>query len=293
MTVTLLAIVALSMYGGFSLWRLRPYIVGTSLTGAWLWCVAAGCGWSLAAVLGATNPDSLRLASMRWLVLVLSFAPFVSRLGAKRPQDRAWHWVVLSFVVVFGLPAWRALLLDRAFQPSGWQDAFVVAIVALQVADTVATRLALPALLLGAAQIILHPAPVWWDISGRLGDVEILTSLLLAVLATSMTAREFRRCIRYAHGWSRVWLEWRDRFGVLWSLRLMQRFNEDIRRVGTAVQLTWHGFRFDSNERMQEADTLPEGAVHVFENLARRFVDPPWLKQVRDAPSTDEPGMIS
>ncbi len=48
-----------------------------------------------------------------WLIAICStFCPLVSLLGAKRPQNKAWQWIVASFWIIAALPAIEGLALQ-------------------------------------------------------------------------------------------------------------------------------------------------------------------------------------
>src|SRR6188768_3774482 len=79
------------------LWNYRPAIAETTLVSAAWWTAATAAaiaGVELAHV--AIPLDGTWLAPLRFCAAVLSFCPFVSVLGAKRPQHLAWNFVVLS-----------------------------------------------------------------------------------------------------------------------------------------------------------------------------------------------------
>ena len=99
---------------------IRKKCEGTTLLRPWLWLVVA-LG-TLAFVeslvwLKTRNPaagpesDVGWIAASRFLSAAALLLPVVSLLGAKRPQDRAWHLIVLSLWVVLSLPAAESYLL--------------------------------------------------------------------------------------------------------------------------------------------------------------------------------------
>ena len=102
MIVALLALPALSwLVVGFV--RLR----GTTLR--------APCGWSVLSLLiivaAEVLIDLLRLgaaaATVRYLAATTTLCPLIGLLGAKRPQDRGWQFIVATLWVVLALPACR------------------------------------------------------------------------------------------------------------------------------------------------------------------------------------------
>ena len=57
---------------------------------------------------GPTFPKRRRFAAA-----VLSFAPTMALLGAKRPQNGAWQFVVITLWAILALPAFEVLLRGR------------------------------------------------------------------------------------------------------------------------------------------------------------------------------------
>ena len=77
----------------------------------------------------------------------------------------------------------------------------------------------------------------------------------------------------------RVWLDFRDAFGVVWSLRVAERVNSTAAMVGWPVTLGWHGFRGPEGF----SDGVSEMSAAVVEEMLRaplrRFVSPEWIDQ--------------
>ncbi|MBL9124188.1 MAG: hypothetical protein JNG90_11190, partial [Planctomycetaceae bacterium] len=76
----------------------------------------------------------------------------------------------------------------------------------------------------------------------------------------------------------RIWRDFRDRFGLLWGLRVAERFNASARKLQWGVRLGWQGLDVDPHHPRTELD--PDTAALVRQNLdalLRRFVSPEWL----------------
>src|SRR5688572_13251151 len=84
-------------------WRWRS-LEGSTLRARWYWTLAALT--ALAAGAAATLYDSHAewLAHVRYLAAVATLCPSVAVLGAKRPQDRGWQFIVASLWLVAALP---------------------------------------------------------------------------------------------------------------------------------------------------------------------------------------------
>jgi hypothetical protein len=91
-----------------------------------------------------------------------------------------------------------------------------------------------------------------------------------------------------------VWLDFRDAFGVVWALRVADRFNATAQICGWPVRLGWHGLNVDrglgeANQSAQsDANSTSPAALageigqqmqSTLATLLRRFVSPEWIEQ--------------
>src|SRR5688572_28769044 len=127
--VTSIVVIVCTAGAIIALLRGRAALRGTTLIGAWWWAIAAAV--ALAAVaLDGSGP-------LRFAAACLTLCPTVAVLGAKRPQDRAWHWVVLSLWIVLCIAAINAAFFHPsrgAVELHSAQTAFLVVLVLLGVA---------------------------------------------------------------------------------------------------------------------------------------------------------------
>lgn len=259
---------------------LRLQVRGTVLSGAVLWTGFAILMVSLSAIVTTLWPNHRWQAELHWFALVASFCPFIARLGAKRPQDRAWFWIVLTFWVVAGWPAWESWLTDRDPASSWLRDAMFGILVLMQIADCAATRAWLGSWLLAIGQILWHPqfqtlfgesTPFWL----------VLLPLVLGVAAMRIVIRAWRPLPPSLKGWDRIWQTIRDRMGVLWGLRIMERFNADLETAREEIRLTWSGFVVKREARPDADDAFPAVAELELINQLRRFADHDWIEEIR------------
>lgn len=260
-TVFLLAFVAVIVLRSYK--RVR----GSTLVGPWVWTLAALLGLGAAALLpGEAAYDAERFAAAMGI-----FCPVMSVLGAKRPQDKAWHWIVLSLWGILALPALEAMVL-RPGQPLAIVDFrawFLVVLIGLNVLVYLPTRHWLASLLLGGAQVsICWPFLPWTTVS--YSPWQTLNASLLLLGAALLT----RWPIRRTPGFNRTWLDFRDAFGALWAARVLERINAAAAMYDWPVRLGWYGFH-DANDPLQAAEIPPEleqSVSQTMANLLRRFL---------------------
>ncbi|HEX4129098.1 MAG TPA: hypothetical protein VHZ24_03585 [Pirellulales bacterium] len=251
----------------------RRRLRGTTLTAAWWWGVAAMTA-ALAAACATTSEAERNLPSpIAHLALVLSLAPGVAVLGAKRPQHHAWQWIVLTLVVVLGLPAFEATML-RAGAPIVLHPAragFILVLMLVTLGNYLPTRQAPAAMSFAAGQVLLL-ARYLPSLASRYGTESATAPLALwtfALVAAALVAWLPRRVSR----WDRLWLDFRDAYGVVWALRVADRFNAANRANGRSAQITWrraHG---------GPAGEPDPASQHVLRMLLLRFVSPAWLDE--------------
>lgn len=271
--------------GGAGLWLVvaaglawaRAGLRGTTLTGPW--------GWSLVAVLAlaaaALAPGDAAGDPWRWLAYGGVFCPFMSLLGAKRPQDRAWHFIVASLWGIQILPALEVLWL-RPGQPLAIIDArawLIVALIGVQLLVFLPTRHSLSAVAVAGGQLLLFWSYFPWTTSEHqawqtLGAAALcLFALVWGLRKTSRTAGR--------GGFDRLWLDFRDSFGALWAARVLERMNASAVMYKWPVRLGWNGFHA-AEDAGAPREIPPELAADVWQNmvnLLRRFVDARWIEQ--------------
>jgi len=308
--------IALAVAGGVGLFRAGRDLRDTTLLAPWRWtCFSFAtlvCGEVSVAWLSAEG--SLACAAhVRYWAGVTTLAPFVALLGAKRPQDRAWQWIVLALLTLLALPSAKAMVFDSGTPPaphSAWRLLLAV-LLASQFANHALTRFWHAALLAGLAQL------TW--LAGYLPGVEVprvghlsLGGLALATAAIWL-ARRPRSCrwIRKNSGCrrlghepiDRVWLDFRDAYGALWALRVAERFNASAVSHGWPARLRWQGMRLAEGVKRQESGvrsqkragngedgrSVPVAETNVtpamrqnLKSLLCRFVSPEWIAERLD-----------
>lgn len=84
---------------------------------------------------------------------------------------------------------------------------------------------------------------------------------------------------RKERGYDRLWLDFRDSFGLLWSLRVQERINALARTSDWPFTLGWTGFQSnDAGTSMKALDPQIEPVLRTsFRGLLRRFVSNDWI----------------
>lgn len=272
------------------LFHIRRAIQETTLTSTWWWSLAALVSWSAASLLQVGSP-------LRFAAIAMSFCPAVALIGAKRPQHLAWNFVVVSLWAIVILPAAENLFLHPG-RPVEMGDArgwFLWILILLAPINFVPTRHWPAAILLACGQIAaLGPhlpllrndwvadwvtrlgLPGWFAASDLAGML-LAVAAMIAAWARRLTSSSARSCQAY----DRLWLGFRDTFGLFWSLRVQERVNAAARQYGWPLELAWSGFR-------STADGAPLAAVDpaiepvlrtTLRGLLRRFVSNRWIAE--------------
>jgi len=243
----------------------------TSLCHAVWWMIAAWAAWGGMMVCHMGTRPAFGFDFPRYLALCLTGCAGIAVLGARRPGLAAWNFVVLGLLAVLLLPVAEGLLATG--EPLGpVRKLFLGATLAMSILNYLPTRLAPAALLLAVG-------------------VASEFSLLLDETATSPTFA-MRQTIAWSSvalvpwlgflGWrvagqraspfDRQWLDFRDRFGLLWGQRVREQFNRAAGNVGWPVHLSWQGLRLlpDSGSRGEEPQAAMAATLHA---LLKRFIN--------------------
>jgi hypothetical protein len=262
----------------------RRAIGQTTLAGAWWWSVAALAAWSGVELAAAAFGPSIRGAlidSLRLAAMALSFCPIVAVVGAKRPQHGAWNFVVFSLWAVVALPAAEAIFLrgHRLNVGAAWSW-FLWILILLGPINFAATRYWLASWLVAAGQVIALSSQLA-VVRRRLLPESELAGLVLCVAGVVVAWLASRRVTAAANSYDRVWLDFRDTFGMLWGLRVQERINAAARQHDWDLELTWGGFRnHTSNAPLAAIDKAVEPMLRTtFKGLLRRFVSNRWISE--------------
>jgi hypothetical protein len=189
----------------------------------------------------------------------------VAVLGARRPHVFAWNFVALGLFAVMVLP-----LVETLFIGTHPVDAlrifFMAATIAVGILNYLPTRLAPAALLLAGAcagETVLLFAPAW--LPGEAAGT-IAAGLLAAVPWVAWSCLRKRAAELGAA--DRLWLDFRDAWGLLWGQRVREQFNRAADNAGWPVTLTWGGLRGISGE----PGVAEEKLLETLRAIVQRFV---------------------
>lgn len=279
----------LAVVGITALWRAccasaagrRPGpLAGTTLVGPCRWAMAA-----IAAIVATEVAASVAhgpahtgwLELLRYSSALLALCPFVALLGAKRPQQRAWQFVVASFWIVMQTPSgtWWLFRSTDTLKIAGPWAGLLLLLMLMQCGNYVATRAVWAALMATAGQWITLapflnlPAGATGNQLGVMGPTVGPALLVGSVLAAHAAARRLSPRLSAPDA---VWRDFRDCFGAFWALRIAARMNVAAETHGWNVRLRWSGW--SHTDTKSSVEVLPPPAEKCFRMLLRRFMDP-------------------
>jgi hypothetical protein len=226
--------------------------------------------WGLVAFLAIAYSAGSQWGSdayLRYAVAVLAVTPTLAQLGAKRPQNGAWQFIVLTLVGVLLLPVAKGWAFGDT-QPHvhtlfRW---LIAAHIVVGVVNYLPTRYAGPAVLFGSAQALVAAEYLPWPIP-RVPHASLIAIVCCAasLLWTNYLARP-----------TSFWRDFRDAYGLVWGLRVAERLNVAAKQHGWPVEFAWGGMIVKT-----ESGTLDPEVRHRIErelrSHLRRFVSHDWI----------------
>lgn len=295
MDLGLLLAVAATILLGMALRNIRA----TTLFAPWCWLLVTLWSIALTHTLGGDSqqitdrhsglsPERL-LESARqqyWIEAIqfaahaLVFCPFMSLLGARRPQNKMWEFIVFSLWLILILPAFETMLLHPGQLPDtqGIRAWFMLILIGVSALNIVLSRFWISGILIGASQFLLvNPnLPNWTHLNYSHAMEAGLSLAIVSFLIAFIQPKPDRSRIREE---DRVWLDYRDMFGGMWALRIKERINQSAVMYDWDLRLTWAGFV--TADGLELPEELPEGTQQVlhqhFYNLMRKFVARDWI----------------
>jgi hypothetical protein len=270
--------------GVYALAAARRHVRGTTLVVAWIAAAVAVAGWAGVALLTPFAPAlPSELFSHLWYgVSVAALCPPVAVLGARRPIDRAWPiFVVLPLVAVLTGPSLSTLWNHGLDAPLLVETPMLVGYLLVLVmcsGNYLGTRYTVAALLYAAAVVlvVLPSSSVgrtdWQSVLRFAGTICLAASLALARLSARRTAANIP-------DYDRLWLHFRDTFGVVWAKRVLERVNWSAREEHWPAELTFTGLAWKPGATEQERRQTIDRLQHTFGWLLKRFVNDDWIER--------------
>ncbi len=256
---------------------------GTALRPALVWVAIAillalfALIASLSEPLATGRPGAGRFTYLAVLALL---AALVSVLNARSPGGRVWAGLMIVLVVVFLIP-WleeqtrlrRAHGLAQLHLDPPW-TIFYGLLVLVGVTNYLPTRFGIAAVCLALTFFFeyLGLTRVDWPAHRR----AVIWSWVAWTFALSIWVA------RWSAGHSpaarasceRLWFWFRDHWGVVWALRVQERFNRSAALVRWPVRLTWFGLEPADPLQSNALPPCPPEAEAAFRGLIRRFAQP-------------------
>lgn len=240
--------------------------------------LVAAAGWACAAALtlAITCRQGGQQSPEQFLAATLIFGPIVAVLGAKRPQHHAWQFIVVTLLAILMMPAGEAIVFGQVLVPElhAARQGLMLGLVAIGLANYLPTRYGAAAAVIAVAQLfLLAPFMSWLDVFA-VDDAPTYGRLLFALAVGTVWLSTYG-VKKNSHPLDGPWFAFRNAYGVLWGLRVAERFNATAHANGWHVELSWQG---------AQPKQWPIGSaekdltiVRCLDALLRRFVSREWI----------------
>jgi hypothetical protein len=280
-SLSILASTLLAVVGTIALVGQYRRLRGTTLVAPSWWSLASL--WLIAivevAAAGASVETLEWLPPARFAAAMTTFCPMMALLGAKRPQDGMWQLVVVTLLAILCLPSLEWLVYGGRDEIHPARLGFLVILIAIGTFNTLPTRYWPSCLLTCLGQLALMAPRAALGI-GQYAAWLPLTGISLLVAAHVLLALQVPSPRAVRTPLDRVWLDFRDAYGVLWSLRVIGRMNASAMMYDWPVTLTWSGVRSKDGDGGNV--DMPPAVEESLRTLLRRFVSPEWIHQRLD-----------
>lgn len=286
-TTTLILAVAV---GWFGVVRLIRSVRHTSLTSAAGWAVWFQVTLTVTtiATLCKSRVSPGILDQLWYLTAVSALCPFVAVLGARRGRLLEWSFfIVLPLIVVLEWPALAQLSRCWHGQRLELETPALIGygIVMLMCLGTYFFSSGRFSVAVGFwtsswsiyvfATLIPRKLDDWHGTHQK----SILTMAIIQLIFWGIVAAASKHTPRH-FGWNRVWIDFRDWFGVAWATRIMGRVNEVAQHEQWPWRLTPNGIQQASPDAPNPGSPDSDPRVgHTFRWLLKPFVDPEWIDE--------------
>ncbi len=276
--------------------RCRLAVRHTSLRTAWRWLVVAG----LAVCFMATTDGLMkrwpeRTSDYGWcLTSILLLCPPMAVLGARRPGVQVWSlFILLPMVAVLSWPIWTLLVQGSEWRGLSLEVPTVLGFVLVLLMGSgnyLGTRFAMSALLYFTGVLALFLSCTGWSLIPQAATSAWRLSSILALAAAVVAGIVFRPDVTARHRVNRLWDDFRNQFGIVWALRMVERINAFAVQERWTIRMSLDGFPEESG-RLTSNELEVEAACRW---LFRRFVDEEWIvRRLRPAAEETQPALAS
>jgi hypothetical protein len=235
------------------------------------WTLVAWTGWTWLFSKGLDS-ENLYPAPWRYLALSLTACAIVAVLGARRPGVIAWNFVVLGLLAVELLPLAESLLSGGKLHLEWFRILLLGGLFTVGMLNYLPTRLG-PAAILCLLVLILEMMEL-----ARPENIPFVPGSMLSLSRWGMAFLPWfgywllRQKYPLLSEFDRLWLDFRNSFGFVWSQRLREQFNRSASHAGWPVFLSWSGIRRTADSRGKNMPNQLEMAA-TLKALMKRFVD--------------------
>jgi hypothetical protein len=284
----------------------RPWLagwtgaLGTALRPALVWGALAVALSGIAQLVALSEPLAAGrplTGRLTYLAVVALLAALISVLNARTPGGRVWAGLMVILLVVFTIP-WleEPGRMHRAggtpyLQLDPPWTLFYALLVVVGVTNYLPTRYGGAAACLGLLFAVeyLGLTRTDWTLERRATVWEWVSwTLALSVRIAHRNARQPGAEGRF----EAVWIWFRDHWGVVWALRVSERFNREAALAGWPLRLRWFGLEPVDSPASGRAMPAPALAETTLRGLLRRFAQP-WRLDLVNGPqhetSCDQP----
>ncbi len=266
------------------------------LTPTFFWSEFAILSWGLASLvsLDVFQVGTAWQDQFWYWAAVLTCCPLISVLGAKRPTSRGWSWfIILPLIAVLGWPALTIFLVPSPdLVPLEIQSPVLIGFILVLVMGTgnyMGSRYGLSILMVSGAALL----SLWPVFSSFAGDLNFATrirafSALLCGIGVLHGFRQAGRPTLDESKYDQLWFDFRDAFGIVWSIRIQDRINQTAQKEGWVVRLGTEGFVWDQNVSDEQIKQSEDRLEHTLHWLLRRFVEPEWINVRLQQPNNAE-----
>jgi hypothetical protein len=252
-----LVLLGIHLTSAYPLWRCWQVNRSTSLIYVVLWTAFAWLGWG-GALLNHAVSEGEPSRILTYLALCLSSCAGIAVLGARRPGEGAWNFVVVGLLGVLLLPlaqSFGVLNLSTA-----WLSFLIITLSVIGINYCLTSFGPAAFLFLMGCGCTLWNRFTWMD-RERPADILLWEiGLSLIVISPWLAFLTMRLRSKTQAEFDRLWLDFRDRYGMFLALRIQDQFNRSAKNADWPVHLDWKGLSkhndYDSSQALATLQAL-------------------------------------